>query len=104
MEGILKVSPEQLRSTASEFSSQGQQISSCTSEMMNIVTGLSSAWEGAASQAYVNKFRALDDDIQRLNRMIQEHVQDLNDMAQAYEQAEQQATDAASTLTSDVIV
>lgn len=104
MEGILKVSTEQLRSSASELSSQGQQISALTSEMTNIITGLGSVWEGVASQSYIQKFRGLDDDIQRMNRMIQEHVTDLNDMAQAYDEAERQASDLTNTLSSDVLM
>lgn len=104
MEGIIKVSTEQLRNTASEFGTQGQQINSLTAEMMNIVTGLSSAWEGGAAQAYTQKFRGLEDDINRLNRMIQEHVTDLNDMAQAYDNAENEATNLTGALSSDVLM
>lgn len=104
MEGIIKVSTEQLRNTAGEFGTQGNQINTLTAEMMNIVTGLAANWEGAASQAYIQKFRGLEDDIARLNRMVQEHVTDLNDMAQAYETAENEATNLTSALASDVLM
>ena len=104
MEGIIKVSTEQLRSTASEFSTLGQQVSSLTSEMTNTVTSLASGWEGDAAQAYINKFRGLEDDIQKMNNMIQEHVNDLYDMAQRYDDANTAAVDLAGTLSSDVIV
>nr|WP_300167676.1 WXG100 family type VII secretion target [uncultured Flavonifractor sp.] len=104
MDGIIKVSTEQLRSTSSEFSTLGQRVSSLTSEMTNLITGLSSDYEGEAAQAYINKFRGLDDDIQKINRMIQEHVTDLNDMAQRYDEAENKSVSDAGTLSSDVIV
>ena len=104
MNGVINVSTEQLRSTASEFSTLGQQVASLTSEMTNTVTGLSSAWEGEAGQAYINKFKGLDDDIQKMNRMIQEHVTDLNDMAQAYDEANSANVDLIGNLSSDVIV
>ena len=104
MNGVINVSTEQLRSTASEFSTLGQQVASLTSEMTNTVTGLSSAWEGKAAQAYINKFKGLDDDIQKMNRMIQEHVTDLNDMAQAYDEANSANVDLIGNLSSDVIV
>ena len=103
MDGIIKVSTEQLRSTASEFSSLGQQVASLTSEMTNTVTGLSSAWEGEAAQAYINKFKGLDDDIQKMNRMIQEHVTDLNDMATGYEKTHTALTQENAALKSDYI-
>ena len=104
MEGIIKVSTEQLRNTANEFSGLGQQVSSLPSEMVSLVAGLSSGYEGEAAQAYINKFRGLEDDIQKINRMIQEHVTDLNDMAQRYDQAEQNNVSDAGNLSSDVIV
>ena len=104
MEGIIKVSTEQLRNTANEFSGLGQQVSSLTSEMVSLVAGLSSGYEGEAAQAYINKFRGLEDDIQKINRMSQEHVTDLNDMAQRYDQAEQNNVSDAGNLSSDVIV
>ena len=104
MNGVINVSTEQLRSTASEFSTLGQQVASLTSEMTNTDTGLSSAWEGEAAQAYINKFKGLDDDIQKMNRMIQEHVTDLNDMAQAYDEANSANVDLIGNLSSDVIV
>ena len=40
MEGIIKVSPETLISTAGEFSNQGSTINTLTGEMMTLVTGL----------------------------------------------------------------
>ena len=104
MEGTLKVTPEQLRSTSSDFQSKGQQVSNLTTEMMDLVTNLSSAWEGDASTAYVNKFRELSDDIQRMIAMITEHTEDLNNMAAAYEDAERRNVEAAGTLSGDVIV
>ena len=56
MEGILKVTPEKLISTSQEFSSNGDTISSLTQQMIDIVTSLSSFWQGDASSAYSAKF------------------------------------------------
>lgn len=104
MEGILKVDSQQLVQTASEFSSKAGTVGNLTAEMTNLVTGLASAWEGEASSAYVTKFKGLDDDIQKMVRMIQEHSTDLEEMARAYEEAENQNMEEISTLSSDVIV
>ncbi|WP_407385728.1 WXG100 family type VII secretion target [Ruminococcus sp.] len=101
---IIKVSPEKLLSTAQEFSSQGSNISSLTSQMLNIVSSLSGAWEGDAATAYMNKFKTLESDIQVMNRMIQEHVNDLEQMANLYSQTEQSNADDAASLASGVIV
>lgn len=103
MEGILKVTPEQLISTASEFSASGTHVSTLTSEMVNKVTALTNVWEGDAATTYITRFKGLEDDIQLMIRMIQEHATDLEAMAQAYQHAETQNMDEFSALSSDVI-
>lgn len=104
MEGILRVTPAELISISNDFSAKGNAISSLTAEMTNQVSSLTSAWEGEAATAYITKFRGLDDDIQLMNRMIQEHVADLQEMANTYSQAEATNLSNIETLTSDVIV
>lgn len=104
MEGIIKVSPQVLINTASEFGNQASLISNITSEMVSMITGLSSAWEGEAAVTYINKFKGLEDDIQKMVRMVQEHSTDLEQMARVYMEAEKQSQDMASTLSSDVII
>ncbi len=104
MTGTLRVTPEKLRTTAAEFNSQGQRVNHLTSQMMSQVTGLASVWQGTAAQTYINKFKGLQDDIQRMCRMISEHVTDLNAMASSYTNAENKAAELANTLSSDVIV
>ena len=104
MEGIIKVSPQLLNSTASEFGNQGNQISNITTEMMSLITGMASTWEGDAATAYITKFRGLEDDIQRMVRMVQEHSSDLQEMSQIYAQADAENAQEANSLSSDVII
>lgn len=104
MNGILRVEPQQLISTASEFSNQGSTISNLTSQMVSLVTGLSSAWEGDAATMYINKFKGLEDDIQRMIAMVNEHASDLEEMASIYLEADAVNADLANGLVSDVIV
>lgn len=104
MEGNILVTPEELIATAGEFSTQGTTIANLTSEMTNKVTSLSSAWEGDAATAYINKFKGLEDDIQKMIRMVNEHVRDLQDMAAAYQQAESANIEEIGSLSSDVII
>lgn len=104
MEGILKVTPEQLVSTAGEFESIGATVRNLTQNMTDTVTSLSGAWEGESSAAYISKFNGLQDDITRMHAMIAEHVKDLNDMASRYMEAEKQVASEVEALSSDVIV
>ena len=104
MTGTLRVTPEQLISTAGEFQTAANEVRALTSEMTNTVTGLSGVWEGEAASAYVAKFNGLQDDIAKLISMINEHVTDLNEMARVYSEAEKSDLDEIATLSSDVIV
>ena len=104
MEGILNVTPEKLQATANEFSGKGTTIGQLTAQMTDIVMSLASAWEGEAATTYTTKFRQLDDDIQKMIKMIQEHASDLNEMAQVYIDAERLNVEEASGLPGDIIV
>lgn len=104
MEGTLKVTPEQLETAAGEFSSKGTVVGNLTSQMTQLVEGLASVWEGEAATSYTTKFRQLDDDIQKMIRMIQEHADDLNEMARVYRDAETANQDEIAGLAGDVIV
>lgn len=103
MTGTIKVSPDKLMATASEFSKEGSNMTNLVSEMINMVTSMNSTWEGDASMAYITKFNSLENDLQVLNRMIQEHVTDLEEMANLYRTTEQSNSDDAASLSSGVI-
>ena len=100
MEGYLKVTPEKLISTSGEFQQSGSRIRNLTREMINIVDSLRSVWEGEAASAYNTKFHQLDDDMERMHRMIEEHVKDLTEMARQYQLAD---IEFGNALAGDVI-
>jgi len=104
MEGMIKVSPDVLNRTASEFADEGTQLNNLTNQMLEIVQSMTSTWQGEASNAFITKFRGLEPDMQRMFRMVQEHSRDLQEMAAAYANAEQQNAEIASGLSSEVIV
>ena len=60
MEGILRVTPEQLEAASGEFSAKGTQLGSLTAQMTQTVESLGGVWEGEAALAYANRFRRLD--------------------------------------------
>ncbi len=104
MTGIIKVEPARLRSTAQNFQSTGQNIQRATQNMTNIINQLSGCvWSGEAADAYKRKFNALQDDINKMVRMIREHVTDLNAMAGEYERTENRNRELSSSLREDVI-
>ena len=103
MEGILTVTPEELQATAGDFSGKGNTIKGLMDQMMGIVKNLSGSWQGEASATYLRKFQGLQADIDKMNRMIQEHSQDLNTMAEQYKQAENLNMEQGQGLTDSVI-
>lgn len=103
MANIIKVEPSKLRNTASQFSTTSSQVKNAINAMTQAIGQLSGAvWSGDAATAYVNKFNGLNDEITKIDKMVQEHVKDLNDMATEYERAESENRQTASSLTSDL--
>lgn len=103
--GFLKVTPETLQTTATSFEGTGSTVSNLTQQMTAIATSLSGqVWSGEAATAYVNKFNGLQDDMDKLYKMIKEHSDDLNQFAQTFISAEKKNADIANSLSSDVIV
>lgn len=103
MDGNIKVDPQKLISTADEFNTTGGQVKGLTDQMLSIIDSLKSVWEGEASTTYNTKFHQLEDDMNKMYRMIEEHVRDLNEMAQQYITAENANVDMGSSLAGDVI-
>lgn len=101
--GMLKVTPEKLTQAANEFSNSGKNIGSMTAEMMSIVDGLKSVWQGSAASEYSQKFVGLKEDIDKINRIIEGHVNDLNQMAIEYQNAEDQSVEESSKLMNGII-
>lgn len=105
MTGTLKVTPAKLKSTATAFQTTGNQVKNTTQQMTNLVTSLTgNVWSGDAASTYTKKFKGLQNDINRMVKMINEHVKDLNDMASQYEKTEAANKEIANALSSDVII
>lgn len=103
MEGNILVTPAELTKTAEEFRSQGKRVADLTSGMISQVNSLSSAWEGEASAAFINKFSRFQEDMEQMNQMINEHIADLYQMAEIYDDTEQKNLDDIAALAENVI-
>ena len=104
MDGRILVTTELLRSTATEFENAMTQIQSITTMMVDTANGLNAKWQGDAATAYIEKFKMLEDDIQKLARMVNDHVTNLNQMATNDENTETKNIDAPSALAGDILV
>lgn len=98
MEGTLLVTPEELTNKSGEFRTQAIQVKALHDDMLSQVDSLTSVWEGTAADAYRTKFAALRTAMDTINRMITEHSTDLDQMAQVYSAAENQAASTVDSL------
>lgn len=103
MTNFLKVTPEKLIEAAGEFEASGQSVRSITEEMISIVDGFKSVWQGEAATGFANRFEALNDDMNRLYTMIKTHADDLVQMAGEYKSAEEESTQNAMALATEAV-
>lgn len=103
MQGTLLVTPEELISASGEFASTSNAVQQTSTEMQNIVANLGTSYLGEASQAFSSKFKALDEDMGQMFRMIKEHSDDLAEMARNYQAAEQAASEGYNALNTNAI-
>ena len=102
MADLINVTPEKLKATASSFQQAGKDVKKTTSDMLQLVRGISSSiWSGEASSIYLGKFNGLD--IAKMCKMIEEESQHLTTIAQEYQLAEEQNKQVAATLKNNVI-
>ena len=99
----IRVTPSELRSKADELEQLNRQFQQEVTSMVGYEQELSGMWEGEAQKAYATRFKALDGDMAQIQMKINEHVTDLNEMAQTYKQAESANTQNISGLSSDYI-
>lgn len=99
----LKVTPEKLTAAAQQFQTRGSSIRNLTSQMLSLVKSLNSAWESPAQQTFVQKFSALDGDMAQIQEKINEHVRDLNQIANDFKTSENSKQSTASGLKTDYI-
>ena len=102
--GTLKVEPAKLKNAANQFNSTGNQIRSLTQSMTQTVQQMTGqVLSGDAARAYTTKFKGLQDDIQKMIKMVNEHVADLNQMAQILIDVENKNQQTANTLKNNII-
>lgn len=104
MTGNLRVTPEKMITTSTQFQQSDSDVNTLTQNMMAIVNQLSTTWAGEAATEYYNKLKGLEADMQKLHKMIQEHTTDLQDMAKTFQEAEKANLQTASALKINEIV
>lgn len=103
MANVIKVETSKLRSAASQFSSTSTQIKNATNAMTQAVNQLNGAvWSGDAASSYIKQFTGLNDEITKIDKMLQEHIQDLQDIAAEYDRTENENRQTAGSLSNNI--
>lgn len=99
----LKVSPEVLKSQASEITKEINTIERQWSNLKSTVQRSKSYWEGDASQTHQKFITQINNDVEKVLRRLKEHPKDLLQMAKLYNEAEEKAKQLAGKLPEDII-
>ena len=99
----LKVTPQQLKTKSGEFKKKASDVKRTTDDMLNEITKISAAtWSGDAAEAFKKRFGELQDDMERIYKMIMEYSSDLDDIAQKYIETENSNEQIATSLAADI--
>lgn len=100
---ILRTSPEQLKSDASRLELQGDNLAAKVEQMISVVDSIGGAgWSGDAATAFKTVFAELQDDATRMREFLSNVHDQLNAIADQYIQAEEQNSQAAHALPTDI--
>lgn len=100
----LKVTPETLKSKASDISSLIRQIETEFQRIEQAVNSSKGYWEGDASQAHQNYYASYKDEIAAIITRLKENPDKLLQMAGLYEEGESSAVQTSAPLSQDVII
>ncbi|MDO4555391.1 MAG: WXG100 family type VII secretion target [Lachnospiraceae bacterium] len=105
MAGIqLKVTPDRLKEKSQEITNQINRFESYWKQLSQLVKNSKSYWVGDASNSHQKQLSDYTTDVERIIKRLREHPEELLEMAEIYEEAEEKAQSIASALPDDVII
>lgn len=89
MSDQIRMTPDMMRSRASEYATQSEMVGEVISRMDSLLSQLLSEWEGAASRSYAEKYEELKPGFVKAQELIMEISEALNKTAQTVEETDQ---------------
>ncbi|MCC8026246.1 MAG: WXG100 family type VII secretion target [Clostridium sp.] len=99
----IKVLPEVLNAKAQEVTAAIGQMERLFESVQRTVDRTRYYWVGEAGELHRNSFKEQQDDINHILERLKEHPVDLQKIAHTYTQTEEQLTQAASQMSSNLI-
>lgn len=90
MAGQIRITPNQMRSRASEFRTAGENFQEVISKMESLIGVLQEEWEGQASQGFARQFDSMKPTFTSVRDLIDDIGQQLDSTASAVEQLDQE--------------
>ncbi len=99
----IKANSQTIISAAEEFRNTNNQIKTITTNMLEMIRALGTSWMGDAATGYSTKFNKLSEDMDKMYRMINEHVNDLSQIARNYDSGEETNLGTSDALPTNAI-
>lgn len=91
MTGQIRITPDQMRTRAGEFRSEGNNFQDCIPKMQRLIGTRQEEWEGqAASQGFATQFEALTPSFNKVRGLIEDIGGQLDSIAAAVESLDQE--------------
>jgi WXG100 family type VII secretion target len=100
----IRVKTEELAAIADEVENQISSMRRQLDVVGNIVNKSTGYWEGEGQNAYMERYRSKSDEVENALKRFSDDVVNLRTIAGIYVTTEEAATEAANSLSSDVIV
>lgn len=81
MAGQIRITPEQMNQRAAQYRTQADTVNGVINQMDRLLVQLQTEWEGAASQAYADRFQQLKPGFQKAEALIREIAASLDTSA-----------------------
>lgn len=88
--GQIRMTPDTMRTRAGEYRTESENVSNVISKMDQLLQTLLTEWEGAASEAYANKFEELRPSFVAAKDLIDDIATALDKTAEAVESTDSQ--------------
>ena len=98
MADVLKVTPEELRNTASQFKTYQGNLQTAYLQMSDAVRSLDTTWNGDASEQFKAQFDAMYKNLSQTEQKMTDAVDELTKAAGVYEEVENSIKSMASAL------
>ncbi len=86
MAGQIRITPDQMRSRASQFRTEGSTFEGVISKMQNLINNLQQEWEGEASSKFAQQFSSLKPSFNNMRQLIDDIAGQLDATAKAVEE------------------